>query len=239
MPAITAKRQLSRKGRLLKFLWRICLFLISLSLLGIIAIFAATNYPFQNNNSNYVSLPYYGTNFTTYSVVGNLTGRTYVQPKAAKTILDSYRELAQNNPKLVFKYGEAGNKAGRGFWPHRTHLNGLSVDFMTPMRDKTTGKSETLPTNLFTLWGYGIRLGPQTSYHNMEIDFAAICRHLAALNKAARANGLYLDLVIVEPPVLEALRQSPEYSKISNLPFMKGKAWFSHDGHYHVDFAPL
>lgn len=237
LPNSTKKRRLSKKGRLLKTLRSTCVVILGIILLGIVAIFIVTNYPFKNNNANYISLPRDGVNFETYSTLSSIIGRTYVHPKVSKTVIDSYGKLYRNEPELFFVYGETGNKTGENFFPHRTHLNGLSVDFMTPMRNETTGKISRLPTNLFTLWGYGIRLEPQKTYNNMKIDLTAICLHLAELDRAAGANGLNIELVIIEPSILNALRKRPEYSRISNLPFMEGRAWFPHDSHYHVDFV--
>ena len=39
-------------------------------------------------------------------------------------------------PDTVYKYTETGFENGGKFRPHKTHQNGLSVDFMTPVKNK-------------------------------------------------------------------------------------------------------
>ena len=79
---------------------------------------------------NGVKLPSNGDNFKAYSTVGVISGRTYVHSKVYEAITNSYNRLAETHPDRVFMYGETGFKNGGKFKPHKTHQNGLSVDFM-------------------------------------------------------------------------------------------------------------
>jgi penicillin-insensitive murein endopeptidase len=76
-----------------------------------------------------------GPNFEAYSSLGVAAGRTYVHSKVARVVSDAYSALARSKPKVKFVYGESGWKNGGRIKPHRTHQNGLAVDFMVPVRD--------------------------------------------------------------------------------------------------------
>jgi penicillin-insensitive murein endopeptidase len=80
-------------------------------------------------------LPYDGDNFTAYSHIGSTLGRTYVHCKVAEVVLAAYADMERHYPARHFVYGETGWASGGSFKPHRTHQNGLSVDFMVPVLD--------------------------------------------------------------------------------------------------------
>ena len=86
--------------------------------------------------SNGVKLPQSGSNFIGYSRAARIAGRTYVHSEVREIIIESYKSLEISEPEKVYKYAETGLKAGGKFKPHKTHQNGLSVDFMTPVMDK-------------------------------------------------------------------------------------------------------
>jgi len=96
--------------------------------------------------SHGVKLPQSGRNYVGYSLAARIAGRTYVHSEVRKIVVDSYQSLEREQPDKVYKYAETGLKNGGIFKPHKTHQNGLSVDFMTPVTDKN-GKSVHLPTN--------------------------------------------------------------------------------------------
>lgn len=186
-----------------------------------------------------VTLPYSGTNFRAYSWFWHAVGRCHLKDTLGAAVLDAYKEMETAMPDRRFVYGEIGWKDGGRFWPHRTHRQGLSVDFMTPVLRRTsegTRVPDMLSCMPWNLWGYGTRLEAGKNGAR-EIDAEACIAHLAALNKAAATYGLSIKLVIFDPPLLKILRASPNFRKIAGLPFMEKAAWFPHDGHYHVDFA--
>jgi len=80
--------------------------------------------------SNAVKLPGSGINYTGYSSAARIAGRTYVHSEVNKIIVESYKSLETTEPDKVYKYAETGLKTGGKFKPHKTHQNGLSVDFM-------------------------------------------------------------------------------------------------------------
>ena len=105
-----------------------------------------------------VKLPSKGNNFESYSTLAEMMGRTFVHSEVRQIIIESYKKLEAEYPKKIYKYAETGFKKGGVFKPHKTHQNGLSVDFMTPMKNKK-GKSVHLPTHPFNKFGYNIELG--------------------------------------------------------------------------------
>ena len=186
---------------------------------------------------NSVKLPASGRNFTAYSALGVAAGRTHVHSKVADVLLASYEALAEAQPSNVYVYGETGWSSGGRIRPHRTHQNGLSVDFFVPVRN-AAGQSVALPTGVTNKLGYDIEFDRAGKYGEYTIDFPALAEHLYQLHRAAQARGVGLSLVILDPaylPRLFATARGPYLQK--TLPFMKGQPWVRHDEHYHVDFS--
>lgn len=184
-----------------------------------------------------VKLPLNGANFSAYSTVASAAGRTHVHSTVAAIIQSAYASLAKATPDVSYVYGETGWPSGGQIRPHRTHQNGLSVDFFVPVRDRA-GKSVPLPTGVTNRMGYDIEFDANAQFGEFSIDFPALAEHLYQLNHAAKAHGATLQLVILDPPMLPKLFATPRGSYLKrNLPFMKGNAWVRHDEHYHIDFA--
>jgi penicillin-insensitive murein endopeptidase len=182
-------------------------------------------------------IPESGTNFTPYSSLGVALGRTYVHAKVATSIADSYKALEAAAPGKKYVYGESGWEDGGRIKPHRTHQNGLAVDFMVPVLD-TDGESEPLPVGVTNSFGYGIEFDANARYENLTIDFEAIAEHLYALDVAAREQGIGVSRVIFETAYLPRLYRTKRGQWIKeNIAFMRGEPWIRHDEHYHVDFS--
>jgi penicillin-insensitive murein endopeptidase len=184
-----------------------------------------------------VPLPSSGPNFTAYSALGGMAGRTHVHSTVRDIVVEAYRALAKAAPEKRFVYGETGWESGGRIRPHRTHQNGLSVDFMVPVVDQG-GRSVPLPTSALNKFGYGIDFDSAGRFEDLTIDFEAIAEHLYQLDQAARLRGSGLALVIFDLPYLPRLFATPRGEYLQHhLSFMQGKAWVRHDEHYHVDFA--
>ncbi len=183
-----------------------------------------------------VKLPSSGKNYTTYSYIGEFLERTYVHSEVRDIIVDSYSILEKKLPQKVFKYAETGFKNGGKFRPHKTHQNGLSVDFIVPVIDKK-GKSIHLPTNPLNKFGYNIEFDKFGKYKNYTIDYNALSAHLVALHKSAIKRGYNLWRVIFDPKLQPYLMKT-KYGKYlqKNIKFSKKSSWVRHDEHYHVDF---
>lgn len=186
---------------------------------------------------NGVKLPLTGKNFSAYSGIGAAAGRTYVHSKVESVIVAAYARLSITEPDKVFVYGETGWAGGGRMRPHRTHQNGLSVDFMVPVLDKT-GHSVALPTSALNKYGYGIDFDSKGNFGELRIDFEAMAEHLYELAEAAKRQNVGIALVIFDPPLMPLLLNTKRGPWLkANLPFLKGEAWIRHDEHYHVDFS--
>ena len=182
-----------------------------------------------------VKLPSEGNNFISYSTTAEVLGRTYVHSKVKDIMLTSYKWLEVEAPGKVYKYAETGFKDGGRFRPHKTHRNGLSVDFMVPVVNKK-GESVHLPTHYFNKLGYSIEFDEVGKYEEYTIDYEALAAHIVSLHRAAAEKGMDLWRVIFDPelqPHLLSTKQG-EYLK-QHIQFSKKRSWVRHDEHYHVD----
>jgi penicillin-insensitive murein endopeptidase len=191
----------------------------------------------QGRIEHSVQLPASGPNFSAYSALGVAAGRTHVHSKVAETVVSAYAALAAARPATHYVYGETGWPSGGRFRPHRTHQNGLSVDFFVPVLD-AEGRSVPLPTGLGNRYGYDIEFDAGARFDGLRIDFPALSEHLYRLHLAAKADGVGLARVIFDNAYLPQLFATPRGPYLrQHLPFMKGKPWVRHDEHVHVDFS--
>ena len=182
-------------------------------------------------------LPAWGDNYRAYSLLGFMAGRTFVHGTVRDTMRDAYAELKKSNPELRFIYAETGWPWGGSFAPHRTHANGTSVDFHVPVRT-LEGQVTEVPTSPFHLFGYWTRFDNNgKSGSSYQLDFEAMGQHLLALDKAVRARGISIRLVIFDTRLQPRLRASKSGAlAMSRMAFNSKQAWWPHEDHYHVDF---
>jgi penicillin-insensitive murein endopeptidase len=181
-------------------------------------------------------LPSRGENYRTYSDFGSLIGRTCVHGKVRAAMLQAYAAMTANFPDAEFTFGETAWCWGGGpLRPHRTHQNGLSVDFMVPVLDKS-GAPTSYPAWPWTQFGYAVEFDAAGHGDQLRIDFNAIAAHLLALDRAARQAGIRIRRVIFAPELRKLLFDAEDGETVRNrIKFMPGKAWVRHDEHYHVD----
>lgn len=180
-------------------------------------------------------LPSDGPNFQPYSALGVWLGRTYVHCTVAEVVESAYQALARSHPGKVFVYAETGFKSGGPFKPHKTHQNGLSVDFMVPVVNQR-GESVPLPTGFTSKFGYNLEFDGEGRLGDLRIDYEAMVAHLEALKVSAAKAGIGISRVIFDPRLQPKLRESPRWSAIQDLQFSERRSWVRHDEHYHVDF---
>jgi penicillin-insensitive murein DD-endopeptidase len=184
-----------------------------------------------------VRLPLGGRNFSSYSTLAAISGRTHVHTTVSEIVVDAYKALEAASPGSYFVYGETGWPRGGRFRPHRTHQNGLSVDFFVPVRN---GKADSvpLPTTVAIRFGYDIEFDQTGKYGEYKIDFVAMAEHLAQLHLSAKAKGVGIALVIFDTTFLPKLLATPQgpYLK-QHMLFMKSTPCVRHDEHFHVDFS--
>ena len=181
-------------------------------------------------------LPSSGPNFGTYSHVGRLLGRTYVHSTVHAVIIEAYAEARRTTPETVFVYGETGKESGGVFDPHKTHRNGLSVDFMVPVLNKDED-SVAIPTSILNKWGYDLEFDDNGKLDDLRIDFDALAEHIFQLHQAAKKNGVDLWRVIFAPELQPQLKGSTRWPYLEkHIEFSTKRSWVRHDEHYHVDF---
>ncbi len=185
---------------------------------------------------NGVQLPSKGNNFVGYSQLAAIAGRTYVHSEVKEIIVAAYKALEKTEPNKKYKYAETGKKNGGLFKPHKTHQNGLSVDFMTPVTN-SMGESVHLPTNPLNRLGYDIEFDSNNQFNGLTIDYVALAAHIVELHKQAKKMGHNLWRVIFAPELQAPLFKTEygDYLK-SHIQFSKKRSWVRHDEHYHVDF---
>jgi penicillin-insensitive murein DD-endopeptidase len=192
--------------------------------------------PEKGRLDNGVKLPSSGSNFSTYSVLGSTLGRTAVHQTVALVIIDAYKALETSATGKYFVYGETGWPSGGSFKPHKTHQNGLSVDFMVPVID-ASAKSVPLPTSAFNKYGYDIEFTSDGRFGELTIDFEAIAAHIWELDKAAKTRGIKLRRVIFDNELQLGLHKTKHWPYLrDNVIFSRKRPWIRHDEHYHIDF---
>lgn len=184
-----------------------------------------------------VPLPSQGPNFVSYSKTAELLGRTFVHSKVKSIVVKAYQRLETEAPGKVFKYAETGYQTGGEFKPHKTHRNGLSVDFMVPVLNQE-GESVHLPTHYFNKLGYAIEFDEAGRYQDTTIDYEALAAHIVSLHKTALEHGADLWRVIFDPQLQPFLFKTRYGGYLrTHIQFSKKRSWVRHDEHYHVDFA--
>jgi len=164
-----------------------------------------------------------------------LDGRTYTNSKVRDIVIAAYDSHEKSMPDNIFVYGETGWPSGGRFKPHKTHQNGLSVDFMTPVTK--AGRSVPLPVSLSNKLGYNIEFDASGHYKEFTIDFEAMANHLMELNRAASERNVKIWRVIFDPKLQPFLFKATQGEYLRNLvQFSQKPAWVRHDEHYHVDF---
>lgn len=193
--------------------------------------------PSNGRLENGVKIEESGSNFEPYSSLGVTLGRTYIHSRVARVIMDAYVALAKELPNTMFVYGESGWSKGGRIKPHRTHQNGLAVDFMVPVRNKE-GISVPLPSGITNRFGYDLEFDRAARNGDLTIDFDAIAEHLHALYSAAGEHHVGIARVIFDPQFIPKLYKTKRGEFIKKkITFMQGQAWVRHDEHYHVDFS--
>ncbi|WP_223788843.1 penicillin-insensitive murein endopeptidase [Marinicella meishanensis] len=184
-----------------------------------------------------VKLPLQGANFASYSRLGWYFSRTHVHHQVAEIMSSSHAQLAQELPDRHFIYGETGWPQGGPFKPHKTHQNGLSVDFMVPVIDQQ-GRPAHLPLAASNQYGYQLEFDRQGRRGDLTIDFVAFAAHLKALHQAAQVAGAGIKRVLLAPDLQPLLLTTKDGAYLQqHIAFNQRQAWVRHDDHYHVDFA--
>jgi penicillin-insensitive murein endopeptidase len=98
------------------------------------------------------------------------------------------------------------------------------------------GVPTAFPASWMNKYGYDLEFDEHGRTDRLQIDFTAVTAHLIALDQAASARGMAIDLVVFAPEYRKHLIDSTGIRLDQRLPFLEGASWIRHDEHYHVDF---
>ena len=189
--------------------------------------------------------PYKGENYKYFSPLSfTCFNRAWVHSKVIEATLAAYKTCDSTCPNTTFLLMECSKKHGGRMRPHRTHQNGTSIDFGTPML--RNGKPYNFHHS-FGVFHYAMKFddnGISAINKNISIDFETMGKHILALDNAARKHGLYVKKVIFKIDLKDNLYQTKSGQEVK-----KRKIYFAkklsktidivHDDHYHVDFGFL
>lgn len=191
----------------------------------------------QGSIEHAAQLPKSGNNFRVYSAIGDLLGRNYVHSQVAEIVTRSYAALEKAAPGKQFIYGETGHKTGGKFRPHKSHQNGLSVDFFVPVVN-ANNESVLLPIGALNKFGYAIEFDSNASYKELRIDFEAIAQHIQAIKIEADKINVGIRVVIFDNEFQKKLMATSTGKHLqTSIKFSTKKPWVRHDEHYHIDFV--
>jgi penicillin-insensitive murein endopeptidase len=185
--------------------------------------------------------PFKGPNFIYFDTASYLNKHAFTHEKVNRTVLATYQQFETLLPAFEFGLMECSNEHGGKIWPHRTHQNGLSVDFMSPLL------KNGIPTADFNTIGLPHYLmdfdenGTYTEDPTYSIHFNLIAQHILELDKQAKKNGLRIEKVILKIALKDNLFAT-EYGKKLKATGIYFATHLSdlidglHDDHYHVDF---
>lgn len=189
-------------------------------------------------------IPFEGNNYQYFDTSSYLNDRAFVSDKVKKVLLDTYKELEREVPGRKFYIMECSDKNGGKIFPHRTHQNGLSVDFMVPL--VKNGKAYYGLDNLGAVhyWLDFDKGGKYSKDKTISIDFDLVAQHILLLEGNARKNGLKISKVIIKTDLKDELFASKYGQKLkeSNVYIVKSLTPLInslHDDHYHIDFELL
>ena len=94
----------------------------------------STGLPGEGTMENGKLFPFEGPIFKYFSEWSYLNGRAFVNDKLKDVVLESYDSLLALYPDQIWGIMECSLQSGGVISGHRTHQNGLSIDFMTPLK---------------------------------------------------------------------------------------------------------
>ena len=170
--------------------------------------------------------PFSGENFHYFDTTSYLANRCFVHEKVRDCVLSTYKTLETTTPRREFGLMECSNEHGGKIAPHRTHQNGLSVDFMTPLL-----KNGQPYTELDYMGGqhYLMNFDSEGRYEEdpeVTIDFELMAQHLLILIEEARENGLSVKKIIWKMELQNELFATPSGKKLQQT-VVTTKGWLS------------
>jgi penicillin-insensitive murein endopeptidase len=189
-------------------------------------------------------LPFSGENYRYFDTTSYLSGRGFLNDKVKAATLAAYEACVSAIPDRMFYIMECSNQNGGKMWPHKTHQNGLSIDFMMPLI-KDGKPYYDLDTE--GLQHYLLEFDYEGRYiedPSISIDFEVIAHHILLLEEKARENGLHIKKIIIHTELKDELFAGKYGQELKNSGIYVVKALTPlinalHDDHYHIDFELL
>ncbi len=178
--------------------------------------------------------------FTSYFLADN----AYLHSDIYHVIKKAYKTCESTCPDIHFKLMECGNTEGGKMYFHRTHQNGLGVDFMIPnTRNGESFRWFDQLGMLHYLLEYDEH-GRNNLFPSVELDFETMAKHILALDDAAQEQGYRIYKVILKVELLDDFFSTPSGQKVRErgiyfMPRLYPLANKVHDDHYHIDFEKI
>lgn len=191
---------------------------------------------------NGYKIPYKGRNYKYFSLFSYyILNRAYTNNRLNEIVEESYKKCQTQIPSVKFMYMECSRKEGGKMWPHRTHQNGMSIDFMVPLTKRNKQKTFYDHSGIFHYALSFDQNGKLNLNKKVSINFEAVAKHILILDSTARKHGMKIKKVILKINLKDELfnTKSGHILKQSGIYFAKylPKTINNlHDDHYHVDF---
>lgn len=187
-------------------------------------------------------IPFKGDNYQYFDRWSYLNGRAFLNGKVLSAVLNTYANLDGKFPNRQYRVMECSHKKGGKLFPHRTHQNGLSVDFMMPLKK---GGKPYYKLDDKGVKHYLLKFDNTGKYENdkaVSIDFDLVAQHILELNRQANKQGMKIKKVIIKIELKDDLfaTKHGKLLKKSGIYIVQGltpKINNLHDDHYHIDFA--
>jgi len=188
-------------------------------------------------------IPYYGSNYSYFDTTSYFLGRAFLHEDVLAFTLKAYKNL-ENVSNRFYRIMECSNQMGGKLWPHQTHQNGTSIDFMMPLTKDHKPYYKLDKIGLSHYWLSFDDAGKYSEDKSVEIDFEAIAQHILLLNEAANEKGWKIKKVIIKIELKDELYATPSGKnlKAKGIYVVQGLSKMVnalHDDHYHIDFAKV
>ncbi len=208
-------------------------------------------------------VPYSGRNYKYFSFYSYyIMDNAYLNDKVCKALVDAYKTCEATTPGVLFRYMECSDHDGGPVYFHKSHRNGLSVDFMMPkikngqpftsldswglahyfLEFDNSGKlTKTYPFLNFIHPYLSNIVGRNLIDEDIDIDFESIAKHIIALDDACRKENIEIRKVIMKLELKDEFFKTTtgRKVKIRGIPFaqkLPPAVNGMHDDHYHIDF---
>lgn len=189
-------------------------------------------------------IPFQGGNYMYFDQSSYLGGRAFTHTKVAKITINTYKSLEKQGVDRMFRVMEFSRKEGGKMFPHRTHQNGLSVDYMMPLLKEGEPYYELDSQGASHYLLEFDQDGNYSEDPSISIDFNMAARHILELESQARKEGMRIHKVIFNTTLRDELYATHYGQKLQKSGIYLTRNLTKlindlHDDHYHVDFIDI